>query len=46
MRRLFNQAYAKQYSYVDKKNFLISPKLKTFPYDDRYAARQSGDDLL
>lgn len=40
MQKLFNQAYGKQYSFVDKKNFLISPRLKTFPYYNRYVARK------
>lgn len=39
MQRLFNQACEKQYSYADKKNVLISPRLKTSPYN-RYAARK------
>ena len=40
MQRLFNQTYEMQYSYTDKKNVLISPRLKTCPYN-RYAARKN-----
>lgn len=40
MQRLFNQAYEKQYNYVDKKDVHIFPRLETFPYDNRYAAKK------